>query len=139
MAAASWISPGDDLVASAQLYRRRYWGLHGHVAPFFGLIYPVWLAAWIGYFGGPSENLEPAAIALAGLALLQILVCLGCYWSVHFLAAMTCSKAREDIKQFEYVKTIPFIDPRPCESASFKRPGSLYLAHLEFIRDCKAR
>ena len=86
------ISPGDELVSSVTLYRLRHWSLHGHIGPFF-VLYAAWAYLWTIHFG-VEGNLEPGMIAFAAIAMLQILLSLSCYWSVHVLGFLTCSQVR---------------------------------------------
>ena len=83
------ISPGDELVAAASLYRSRHPLLHGYTAPFLAL-YCGWLYTWLGVHGY-NEWLEVGVVIGVGILLSNVLVLLSCYWSVHCLAWLTCS------------------------------------------------
>ena len=101
---SGFISPGDELVDSVTLLRTRPWFLHGYAAPFF-VLYPAWAYVWMIHFG-VEDNFEPGIIALVGIALIQILAGLSCYWSVHVLALFTCSKVKKP-SDATSVKVVP--------------------------------
>lgn len=84
------ISPGDDLVQSVSMYKDKHWIWHGHIGPFFA-VYAAWLYIWSVQFG-IQEYYEAGLISLAIIGLLQVLLCLSCYWSTHILAGLSCSK-----------------------------------------------
>ena len=81
----------DDLVSSVTLYRRRPRLFHGTVLPFFVVLYPGWLYAWLGVYGA-SEYPEAGLLALAAIGIAHVLTALSGYWSVHAHCWLTCSK-----------------------------------------------
>ncbi|TRY63708.1 hypothetical protein TCAL_03617 [Tigriopus californicus] len=125
------ISPGDELVQWIGLYRERHWALHGHVGPFL-VAYALWAYAWLfGWTGqlqavaepdsdpgsvvGPAPDLpwEAAMLILAGLGLLQILLCLTCYWSVDCLTFLTCARVQDPS-----TATVAKVVPQPNNGSS---------------------
>ena len=131
----SLISPGDDLVARVTLYKQRPWWLHVGLGPFF-MLYAVWAYLWIAYFG-TENHLEPGIIALAFLALSQILFNLSCYWSVHVLAFSTCNKVNRP-EDADLVKVVPTANNGSSEMVRLlKRKDEFYwmFQKLKFIWD----
>lgn len=78
----------DDLIQSVTLYTTKRTAFHGYVLP-FALIYPVWIYLWLGLYGF-TDFYEGGFVGVAGIAFLQILSCLCCYWSVHINCMFTC-------------------------------------------------
>ena len=120
---SSLISPGDELVRRVSLYRRRHWLLHGHVAP-FGALYLAWAYYWLLSPGAGAfeEHREPAFLSLAALGLLQVLLVLSCHWSVHVLAAMTCSRMKDPARA-EVAKVEPMPNNGSPEIVKLHRDG----------------
>lgn len=115
------IAPGDELVQWIGLYRERHWALHGHVGPFL-VAYAGWAYAWLWAWNaesdldhdpkpdldpddgesrpssvsafGPDLPMEAGMLILAGIGILQVLMCLTCYWSVDCLTFLTCARVR---------------------------------------------
>lgn len=100
----NFIAPGDELVESIGLFRQRHWFYHGHVGPFI-LAYVAWAYFWLIKMGW-EDNAEVATLSIVGIGLFQILMCLCCHWSVHFLTWMTCSKAKSPTDA-DIVKVVP--------------------------------
>jgi cation-transporting ATPase 13A1 len=92
MGELSLVEPGDELVRYVALYRHRHWVLHGYAAPFV-FFYAAWIYFWFTSLG-LNEHWEGGFIGMAAIGIVQVLVCLSCYWSVHVLAWMTCAKVR---------------------------------------------
>lgn len=86
----SLVSTGDELVQSVTLYKNRHWLLHGHIGPFIP-VYVTWIYFWVFKFG-VSDHFEPGIFAFVAIGIIQILLCLSCYWSVHVLGLLTCTK-----------------------------------------------
>lgn len=77
--------------------------MHWNIVPFFAT-YIAWIATWITSGFGDSQ--EVASIALAVLAVGQIITCLSCVWSVHVRCLMNCSPVRS-IMQADCAKVVP--------------------------------
>ncbi|XP_062514963.1 endoplasmic reticulum transmembrane helix translocase-like [Corticium candelabrum] len=96
--------PVNDDVESISLHVKRPLWLHAYIAPFL-VIYLVWLygaVVWIGL----SEHWELTFILLAAIGIVQILVSLSCFWSVHINCAFTCRK-ETDVLKATHAKVIP--------------------------------
>ena len=73
--------------------------LHGYVAPFL-VIYVLELYVWLMVYG-LEEYFEAGCIAFAATAVLQVVACLFCVWSVHVRCLFTCRKVTYSIlRQF---------------------------------------
>ncbi|CAH1786419.1 unnamed protein product [Owenia fusiformis] len=83
----------NEEIQQISLHNPRPLVLHGYVAPFM-VLYSIWLYVWVVVFG-VDEFFELGCIALAGIGILQILVCLFCFWSVAIRCALTCSKGQD--------------------------------------------
>nr|CAG4634605.1 EOG090X00J5 [Alona affinis] len=94
----------DDLVQKVTLHNPLPTILHGYSLPFIAL-YGLWFYVWVFVYG-VEEYLEPGWIALAGIGLIQVLVSLSCYWSVHVRTFLTCTNAT-DPTQATYAKVVP--------------------------------
>ncbi|GAB6029854.1 hypothetical protein CHUAL_005563 [Chamberlinius hualienensis] len=94
----------DDLVYSISLYNSRRLLFHGYIGPFL-ILYFIWAYSWI-FIYGVSEYFEAGLIALAGIGLFQIIICLCYHWSVHFRCILICNKTG-DPRTAEFVKVIP--------------------------------
>lgn len=94
----------DDLVQYTQLFKPVATILQGTVLPFL-LIYPVIFYSWIVVYGF-EENFEAGFVTVAVVAIVQILICLCCYWSVHIQCFLSCS-AVKDPNQAQIVKVVP--------------------------------
>ncbi|KAM3962708.1 endoplasmic reticulum transmembrane helix translocase [Aphomia sociella] len=94
----------DDLVQYTQLFKPVATILQGTVLPFL-LIYPVIFYSWIVVYGF-EENFEAGFVTVAVVAVVQILICLCCYWSVHIQCFLSCSAVKDPI-QAEIVKVVP--------------------------------
>jgi len=80
----------DENVQSIALYNPVHVALHGYIAPFL-VLYPSWFYLWVFVYG-TDDYYESGLIILAAICIVQILVCLSCYWSVHVRCALTCTK-----------------------------------------------
>lgn len=80
----------DDLVQSVSLHKLRPIIFHGTIFPF---IFPYlgWFYCWLFVYG-MDEFSEAGFVGTAGIAVVQILSCLCCYWSVHVQSFLTCKK-----------------------------------------------
>ena len=136
------IDQSDELVSSVGLYRSRHPLLHGYTSPFIPL-YLSWLYMWFtGY--GYEEWLEAGAVIGAVLVILNILVILSCYWSVHFLALMTCSKVDpKNSLVAEWAKVVPTKNNDSPELVKLARTGPYQLwftfQKLKFVWDTDKR
>lgn len=79
----------DDLVQYTQLFKPVATILQGTVFPFL-IIYPVVFYSWIFVYGF-EDNFEAGFVTVAVIAVIQILICLCCYWSVHIQCFLACS------------------------------------------------
>lgn len=80
----------DQNVQSISLHKSLPIVLHGYIWPFM-VLYTIWLYLWLAVFG-IDDYYEPGLIALAIIGVIQILVCLSCYWSVHIRAVLATLK-----------------------------------------------
>ncbi|KAL4715211.1 hypothetical protein ACJJTC_012258 [Scirpophaga incertulas] len=94
----------DDLIQYTQLFKPLPTVLHLTILPFL-ILYPIVFYAWIVVYGF-EENFEAGFLTVAVVALLQILICLCCYWSVHIQCFVSCTVAKDPI-QAEIVKVVP--------------------------------
>ncbi|KAK9509934.1 hypothetical protein O3M35_004821 [Rhynocoris fuscipes] len=94
----------DDLVQSVTLHKLRPIIFHGTIFPF---IFPYlgWFYCWIFVYG-MEEFSEAGFVGTAVIAVVQILSCLCCYWSVHVQSFLTCKKTNSP-QDAELVKVIP--------------------------------
>lgn len=79
----------DDLVEYIQLYKPVPTVLQGTVLPFM-IIYPILFYSWIFVYG-LEEHYEAGFVTIAVVAVIQILICLCCYWSVHVQCFLACT------------------------------------------------
>jgi len=120
------IDQSDELVSNVGLYRSRHPLLHGYTSPFIPL-YLSWLYLWFVVYGY-EEWLEAGAVIGAVLVILNILVILSCYWSVHFLALMTCSKVDpKNSLVAEWAKVVPTENNGSPELVKLARTGPYQL------------
>ncbi|XP_017557058.1 manganese-transporting ATPase 13A1 [Pygocentrus nattereri] len=111
--------PGDELVSSVSLYRRRPRLLHGTVLPFAAFLYPGWLYVWLGVYGA-SEYPEAGLLSLAAIGIAHVLTVLTGYWSVHMHCWLTCSKEPDPTKA-SLAKVIPTPNNGSAELVSLQR------------------
>ena len=62
--------------------------LHGYVGPFL-ILYAVEMYVWLTLYGF-VEYFEAGCITLAATAVIQVVTCLSCVWSVHVRCLLTC-------------------------------------------------
>lgn len=79
----------DDLVQYTQLFKSVATVFQGTIFPFL-IIYPVVFYSWIFVYGF-EDNFEAGFVTVAVVAIVQILICLCCYWSVHIQCFLSCS------------------------------------------------
>lgn len=79
----------DELVQYIQLFRPVATIFQGTILPFV-IIYPIVFYGWIFVYGF-NENFEAGFVTVAVIAIIQILICLCCYWSVHVQCFLSCS------------------------------------------------
>lgn len=132
------ISGGDELVSRVTLYRSRHPLLHGYTSPFIAL-YLAWLYIWLGVYGY-SEMVEAGAIIGAIIFISNLLVVLSCYWSVHCLSLVTCSRVPvTDLNSAEYAKVVPTDNNGSAELVKLARTGPYQLwftfQKLKFVWD----
>lgn len=94
----------DDLVQKVSLHIPRPTIIHGYSLPFI-FLYGLWFYLWVFVYG-VEEYPEAGWITLAGIGLIQILVSLSCYWSVHIRTLLTCSNTSDPLEAI-YVKVVP--------------------------------
>jgi cation-transporting ATPase 13A1 len=94
----------DDLVHKVTLHSPIPTIFHGYSLPFI-FLYSVWLYCWIFVFG-VDEYQEAGWIVLASIGLIQVLVSLSCYWSVHVRTFLTCVNSA-NLLQAIFAKVIP--------------------------------
>lgn len=94
----------NEEIASIKPYRFKHFLLHLNIGPFF-LAYIIWFCIWISQFG-VDEYPELGLIVTALIAILQIVVCLFCYWFVEFRVFMQCYKVNDPDKA-EVVQVTP--------------------------------
>lgn len=84
------VKTDETLVESVSLYTDKHWLLHAYVLP-FAVVYAIWFQAWLfaDFYG---YSLEAGLVTLGAIFFVQVLVVLGCHWSVHVMAFVTCSK-----------------------------------------------
>ena len=66
--------------------------LHGYFGPFI-IIYLLEVYVWLTAYG-LDEYFEAGCIAIAGTAVVQVVTCLFCVWSVHVRCLLTCKKVK---------------------------------------------
>ena len=64
--------------------------LHGYVGPFI-IIYVLEVYVWLTAYR-IDEYFEAGCIAIAATAVVQVVTCLFCVWSVHVRCLLTCKK-----------------------------------------------
>jgi cation-transporting ATPase 13A1 len=84
----------DELVSSVSLHKTRPLLLQGTISPFV-LPYLGWFYLWLVHYG-LEDFIEGGFIGVAVIALLQVLTCLACYWSVHVQCFLACYKVLQD-------------------------------------------
>nr|CAG4649072.1 EOG090X00J5 [Scapholeberis mucronata]SVE93441.1 EOG090X00J5 [Scapholeberis mucronata] len=94
----------DELVQKVSLHTPLPVIIHGYSFPFI-ILYGVWFYLWVFVYG-VEEFQEAGWIALAGIGLIQVLVSLSCYWSVHVRTFLTCSNISDPLKA-TYAKVVP--------------------------------
>ena len=100
------ISKGNfnEEIASIKPYRFKHFLLHLNIGPFF-LAYLTWFLTWFSHFG-VDEYPELGLIITALIAIMQIVVCLFCYWFVEVRVFMQCYKVNDPDKA-EVVQVTP--------------------------------
>ena len=94
----------DDLVQKVTLHSPFPTILHGYSFPFI-VLYSLW--AYFAFFVyGIDDYVEPACLVLAGIGLIQVLVSLSCYWSVHVRTFVTCNNQSSPLNAV-YAKVVP--------------------------------
>nr|CAG4640609.1 EOG090X00J5 [Eulimnadia texana] len=94
----------DDLVQKITFHIPYPLVFHGYVLPFL-FLYSVWFYLWV-FIYGVEEYYEAGWIALAVIALIQVLVSLFCHWSVHIRVLLTCS-TENDPSSAVLAKVVP--------------------------------
>ncbi|XP_059059301.1 endoplasmic reticulum transmembrane helix translocase [Achroia grisella] len=97
----------DDLVQYTQLFKPVATILQGTILPFL-LIYPAIFYSWIVVYGF-EDNFEAGFVTVAIVAVVQILICLCCYWSVHVQCFLSCSAVKDPSKA-QIVKVVPTLN-----------------------------
>ncbi|XP_068620911.1 endoplasmic reticulum transmembrane helix translocase [Battus philenor] len=104
MVSTKMLSSLDDLVQYTQLFKPMATVFQGTVFPFL-VIYPVVFYFWIVVYGF-EDNFEAGFVTVAVVAIIQILICLCCYWSVHIQCFLSCTAVKDPL-QAEIVKVVP--------------------------------
>jgi hypothetical protein len=86
----------SDEIQSINPLRFRHFLLHLNIGPFF-LAYLVWLIIWTQHFG-VSDYPELGMVVTIVIGILQVVVCLFCYWFVEFRVLMQCIKVKDALK-----------------------------------------
>ncbi|EFX70258.1 hypothetical protein DAPPUDRAFT_217456 [Daphnia pulex] len=94
----------DDLVQKVSLHNPLPTIIHGYSLPFI-FLYGLWFYLWVFVYG-VEEYPEAGWITLAGIGLIQVLVSLSCYWSVHIRTFLTCTSTSNPLEAI-YVKVVP--------------------------------
>jgi cation-transporting ATPase 13A1 len=94
----------DDLVQKVSLHNPLPTIIHGYSLPFI-FLYGLWFYLWVFVYG-VEEYPEAGWISLAGIGLIQVLVSLSCYWSVHIRTFLTCTSTSNPLEAI-YVKVVP--------------------------------
>ncbi len=94
----------DELVQKVSLHNPLPTIIHGYSLPFI-FLYGVWFYCWVFVYG-VEEYQEAGWIALAGIGLVQVLVSLSCYWSVHVRTFLTCANTSDPLEA-TCVKVVP--------------------------------
>lgn len=80
----------DELIDSVTVYKTLPLYFHGEVFPFLGL---YCLTVYLGLYVYDYEEYGEIFMLVVGvLALLQVLTCLCCFWSVHIRCFLSCRK-----------------------------------------------
>ena len=87
-----------------------------------------------------QEWLEVGAIVGAAIFIVNVLVLLSCYWSVHCLAINTCSRvSTHDLDSAQWVKVVPTDNNGSAEMVRLARTGPYPLwfmfQKLKFVWD----
>uniref|UniRef100_A0A182JTQ6 Cation-transporting ATPase n=1 Tax=Anopheles christyi TaxID=43041 RepID=A0A182JTQ6_9DIPT len=82
----------DELVQYASLHIPLPVVLSGAVMPFM-VVYALWLYLWVFVYG-IEEYQDAGLLFLAGIAFMQIFVCLCCFWSVHVQTFLNCRRTK---------------------------------------------
>lgn len=91
-------APIDSNIQSISLHKSLPIVFHGYILPFI-LLYSAWLYIWVFVYG-TEDYWEPGLIAVAIIAILQVLVCLSCYWSVHIRARLASLKVISSLSTY---------------------------------------
>ena len=94
----------DDLVSRVTLHVPRAAILHGYCLPFV-VLYVAWFYCWIFVYV-LDEYLEVGWLVMAAIGVLQVLVSLSCYWSVHARTLLTCASQPDPLVAV-YAKVVP--------------------------------
>nr|CAG4647645.1 EOG090X00J5 [Moina brachiata]SVE92838.1 EOG090X00J5 [Moina brachiata] len=100
----SRLKVSDELVQKVSLHIPLPTLIHGYSLPFI-FLYGAWFYLWVFVYG-VEEHLEAGWLALAVIGIIQILVSLSCYWSVHVRTLLTCSTTDDPLKAV-LAKVIP--------------------------------
>ncbi|XP_039280958.1 manganese-transporting ATPase 13A1 [Nilaparvata lugens] len=108
----------DDLVQSVSLHIPRPLIYHGTILPFV-FLYSIWLYIWTFVYG-LDEFSEAGTLGICVIAVLQILSCLCCYWSVHVQCFLACSKASSP-QEAQVAKVVPTANNGSSELVKLQR------------------
>ena len=94
----AWQEKLSEDVQKISLHRPLPLFLHGYVVPFI-LLYAAVVITWSQVYG-LTEHWEALLIAIAAVAVLDVITVLSCVWSVHVRAALTCRKVRGGVSLY---------------------------------------
>ncbi|XP_067943587.1 endoplasmic reticulum transmembrane helix translocase-like [Watersipora subatra] len=129
----------DQNIKSISLHKSIPVVFHGYVLPFI-VLYSVWLYFWTIVYG-VDDYWEAGLIALAIIGILQILVCLFCYWSVHIRARLASFSA-VSIQEAEFVKVIPTANNGSTEMVNVhKQDGMVWFVFqkIKYVYDASEK
>lgn len=96
----------DELIQYVAFYTQLRTLFHLYTLPFI-FMYIGWIYGWCGIYGF-DEHYEGGFLGLAIIGCIQILCCLGCYWSVHVNSFFTCKKVNFVITDINILITYLF-------------------------------
>ena len=114
----------DDLVQKVSLHSPFPTITHGYSLPFI-FLYGLWFYLWVFVYG-VQEYPEAGWITLAGIGLIQILVSLSCYWSVHIRTFLTCASTSNPLEAI-YVKVVPTPNNGSSKLVAIQRTKVIFL------------
>ena len=117
----------DDLVQKVTLHNPLPTVIHGYSLPFV-FLYGIWFYCWVFVYG-TEEYFEAGWIVLAGIGIVQILVSLSCYWSVHVRTLLTCVTTTNPLEA-TYAKVVPTPNNGSSQLVFLKRSKVVVFTHF---------